>query len=104
MEEDATAVCGAQHRRHGDPRGYRWGTCVSEIGLHGGRVKVPRTRVRDRGGKEVGLPRPTELLATVVGPTLRPFGPTTVQRCPRRKSPELLTQSNLSNWSNFQID
>ncbi len=37
-------------------RGYRWGTCVSEIGFHGGRVKVPRPRVRDRAGKEVGLP------------------------------------------------
>ncbi len=26
MEEDATAVCGARHRRHADRRGYRWGT------------------------------------------------------------------------------
>jgi len=56
MEEDATAVCGARHRRHGDRRGYRWGRCVSEIGYHGGRVKVVRPRVRDRAGKEVGLP------------------------------------------------
>ena len=55
MEEDATTVCGARHRRHGDRRGYRWGTCVSEIGFHGGRVKVPRPRVRDRAGKEVSL-------------------------------------------------
>ena len=25
MEEDATTVCGARHRRHGDRRGYRHG-------------------------------------------------------------------------------
>ncbi len=56
MEEDATAVCGARHRRHGERRGYRWGRCVSEIGYHGGKVKVARPRVRDRAGKEVGLP------------------------------------------------
>ena len=55
MEEDATAVCGARHRRHGDRRGWRWGTCVSEIGYHGGKVKVARPRVRDRAGKEVSL-------------------------------------------------
>ncbi len=55
MEEDATAVCGARHRRHGDRRGYRWGKTVSEIGYHGGKVKVPRPRVRDRSGKEVSL-------------------------------------------------
>ncbi len=56
MEEDATTVCGARHRRHGDRRGYRWGTTASEIGYHGGRVKVRRPRVRDRAGKEVRLP------------------------------------------------
>ena len=55
MEEDATAVCGARHRRHADRRGYRWGTTASEIGYHGGRVKVRRPRVRDRAGKEVSL-------------------------------------------------
>ena len=55
MEEDATAVCGARHRRHGDRRGYRWGHTQSEIGYHGGRVKVARPRVRDRAGKEVSL-------------------------------------------------
>ena len=55
MEEDATTVCGARHRRHGDRRGYRWGTTVSETGYHGGRVKVRRPRVRDRAGKEVNL-------------------------------------------------
>ena len=36
-------------------RGYRWGTTASEIGYHGGRVKVRRPRVRDRTGKEVSL-------------------------------------------------
>ena len=55
MEEDATTVCGARHRRHGDRRGYRWGKTQSEIGYHGGKVKVARPRVRDRAGKEVSL-------------------------------------------------
>ncbi len=55
MEEDATTVCGARHRRHGDRRGYRWGRTRSEIGYHGGKVKVARPRVRDRAGKEVSL-------------------------------------------------
>ena len=55
MEEDATTVCGARHRRHGNRRGYRWGHTQSEIGYHGGRVKVQRPRVRDHAGKEVGL-------------------------------------------------
>ncbi len=55
MEEDATTVCGARHRRHGDRRGYRWGRTQSEIGYHGGKVKVARPRVRDHAGKEVGL-------------------------------------------------
>ena len=51
MEEDATTVCGARHRRHGDRRGYRWGRTHSEIGYHGGKVKVARPRVRDRAGQ-----------------------------------------------------
>jgi len=55
MEEDATAVCGARHRRHGERRGYRWGATASEIAYHGGRVKMRRPRVRDRSGKEVSL-------------------------------------------------
>ena len=55
MEEDATAVCGARHRRHADRRGYRWGTAASEIGYHGGKVKIRRPRVRDHSGKEVSL-------------------------------------------------
>ena len=55
MEEDATTVCGARHRRHGNRRGYRWGRTHSEIGYHGGKVKVARPRVRDHAGKEVGL-------------------------------------------------
>ena len=48
-------MCGARHRRHGDRRGYRWGRTHSEIGYHGGKVKVARPRVRDRAGKEVSL-------------------------------------------------
>ena len=31
-----------------DRRGYRWGRTHSEIGYHGGKVKVARPRVRDR--------------------------------------------------------
>ena len=57
MADDATAVCGARHRRHGGRRGWRWGTARSEIGYHGGKVKVVRPRVRDRAGNEVGLAR-----------------------------------------------
>ena len=55
MAEDATTLCGARHRRHGARRGYRWGKTQSEIGYHGGRVKVDRPRVRDHSGKEVSL-------------------------------------------------
>ena len=61
MEEDAKDVCGARRRRHGDRRGNRWGKTQSEIGIHGGRVKVRRPRVRHRAGKEVGLPSWEEL-------------------------------------------
>lgn len=56
MAADMTAVCGARRRRHEGRRGYRWGTTTSEIGYHGGKVKVARPRVRDRAGKEVELP------------------------------------------------
>ena len=55
MMEEETTVCGARHRRHGDRRGYRRGRTHSEIGYHGGKVKVARPRVRDRAGKEVSL-------------------------------------------------
>lgn len=55
MEEDALAHCGARHRRHRSRRGYRWGRTVSDIGFHGGKVKVARPRVRDRAGREVRL-------------------------------------------------
>ena len=55
MEEDAEAHCGARHRRHTARRGYRSGRTVSEIGFHGGKVKVARPRVRERAGREVRL-------------------------------------------------
>ncbi len=55
MEEDATAVCGARHRRHADRQGYRSGMTAGEVGYHGGKVKVCRPRVRDHAGKEVSL-------------------------------------------------
>ena len=51
MEEDATTVCGARHRRHGDGRGYRCSR-TQEI-LPRRQRKVARPRVRDRAGKEV---------------------------------------------------
>ena len=50
MEEDATTVCGARHRRMGTSR-LSLGRTHSEIGYHGGKVKVPRPRVRDRAGQ-----------------------------------------------------
>ena len=37
------------------PSRDRWGRTHSEIGYHGGKVKVARPRVRDRAGKEVSL-------------------------------------------------
>lgn len=41
MAEDATAVCGARHRRHEARRGWRWGTATSEIGICGNEVARP---------------------------------------------------------------
>ena len=41
MEEDATTVCGARHRRHGDRRGYRWGRTVPPIYLIRGASRTP---------------------------------------------------------------
>lgn len=55
MEDDVTALCGARHDRSPERRGWRWGRTVSEVGFHGGKVKVHRPRVRDRDGHEMAL-------------------------------------------------
>jgi putative transposase len=56
MEADATAVCGVRHGRGADRGARRWGSTVGPIGFHGGKIAVPRPRVRTRHGKEVALP------------------------------------------------
>ncbi len=80
MEEDATTVCGPRHRRHEERRGYRWGTTASEIGYHGGRVKVRRPResaaatgsrpCRQGGelGELAGAPHPVVATCCASGP------------------------------------
>jgi putative transposase len=56
LEADAAALCGARHGRGADRQARRWGSTVGPIGFHGGKIAVPRPRVRGRGGKEVALP------------------------------------------------
>ena len=56
MEADAAAVCGPRHGRGSGRRGQRWGRTTGPIGFHGGKVPVPRPRVRARGGEELALP------------------------------------------------
>lgn len=56
MADDVASLCGPMHRHDAERKVYRWGTTVGELGYHGGKVKVPRPRVRDVAGKEVQLP------------------------------------------------
>jgi len=56
LEGDATALCGARHGRGAGRRGQRWGRTAGPLGFHGGKIAVPRPRVRERGGKEMALP------------------------------------------------
>ena len=56
MEEDVASLCGPVHRHDAARTAYRWGTTVGELGYHGGKVKVPRPRVRDLASKEAQLP------------------------------------------------
>ncbi len=56
MEEDVASLCGPVHRHDAARKAYRWGTTVGELGYHGGKVKVPRPRVRDLASKEMQLP------------------------------------------------
>jgi len=55
LEEDSVALCGPRHRRSAARQGYRWGTTRSAIAYHGGKVKVPRPRVRSLTGEEMVL-------------------------------------------------
>src|SRR4051812_1532505 len=55
MEADATALCGPRHGRGSGRRAQRWGQTEGPIGFHGGKVAVPRPRLR-QGGQEVTLP------------------------------------------------
>ena len=55
MEADATALCGPRHGRGAGRQAQRWGQTEGPIGFHGGKVVVPRPRLR-RGGREVALP------------------------------------------------
>ena len=53
LEEDATTVCGARHRRHGNRRGYRWGHTQSDESATTAFLaeKLQRPRVLDHDGK-----------------------------------------------------
>ena len=55
MAEDVTAPCGPVHRRDRERKDSRWRTTVGELGHHGGKVEVRRSRVRDLGGREERL-------------------------------------------------
>jgi transposase-like protein len=56
MERDATELCGSRYGRTEGKERYRWGKTTGKLGFHGGKVDVPRPRVRSRGGEEVPLP------------------------------------------------
>src|SRR3954467_5492082 len=84
MEADATALCGPRHGRGSGRRAQRWGQTEGPIGFHGGKVAVPRPRLR-QGGQEVTLPSWERAVAEdwlgrwamnlmLVGVTTRRFG------------------------------
>jgi putative transposase len=84
MEADATALCGPRHGRGSGRRAQRWGQTEGPIGFHGGKVAVPRPRLR-QGGQEVTLPSWEQAVAEdwlgrwamnlmLVGVTTRRFG------------------------------
>ena len=56
MEEDATCLCGPRYGRADGKGGYRWGKTKGNVGFHGGKVDVERSRVRARDGGELALP------------------------------------------------
>jgi transposase-like protein len=55
LVEEATSICGRRHGRDAERAVYRWGTAVSPVGFHGGKVGVRRPRLRGKEGGEVPL-------------------------------------------------
>ena len=56
MQEDVADLAGERHERAPDKPGYRWGSAVSRLDFHGGKVSLDRPRVRDKNaGKEIPL-------------------------------------------------
>src|SRR4051812_50167675 len=56
LEADAAALCGPRYGRGGERQAQRWGRTVGPIGFHGGKGSGARPPVRERGGREGGLP------------------------------------------------
>src|SRR5437899_6380678 len=52
MEADATRLCGVRYGRDDGKDGHRWGRTKGKLGFHGGKVALPRPRVRARDGGE----------------------------------------------------
>src|SRR3954447_26334682 len=84
MEADAATLCGPRHGRGSRRQAQRWGQTMGPIGFHGGKVAVPRPRLR-QGGQEVTLPSWERAVAEdwlgrrgmslmLVGVTTRRFG------------------------------
>lgn len=56
MAENVAELAGERHERAPDKPGYRWGSTVSRLDFHGGKVPLERPRVRDKNaGKEIPL-------------------------------------------------
>ena len=56
MEENVAELAGDRHEHAPDKPGYRWGSTVSRLDFHGGKVSPSRPRVRDKNaGKEIPL-------------------------------------------------
>ena len=54
MEENVAELAGERHERAPDKPGCRWGSAVSKLDFHGGKVPLDRPRVRDKNaGKEI---------------------------------------------------
>ena len=55
LEDEATSICGCRHRRDAERAVYRWGTAMSPVGFHDGKVGVRRPRLRGKDGGDVPL-------------------------------------------------
>ena len=56
MKENVAELAGERYERAPDKPGYRWGSTVSRLDFHGGKVPLDRPRVRDKNaGKEIPL-------------------------------------------------